>query len=29
MKKTTLINKFEKSVDAVLEALYASRDILE
>ena len=29
MKKTTLINKFEKSIDEVLEALYASRDILE
>lgn len=29
MKKTTLINKFEKGIDAVLEELYKSRDILE
>mgnify|MGYP000200363112 FL=1 len=29
MKKSTLLNKFEKSIDAVLEALYDSRDILE
>lgn len=29
MKKSTLLNKFEKSIDDVLEALYASRDILE
>lgn len=29
MKKSTLLNKFEKSIDEVLEALYASRDILE
>ena len=29
MKKSTLLNKFEKSIDDVLDALYASRDILE
>jgi hypothetical protein len=29
MKKSTLLNKFEKSIDTVLEALYDSRDILE
>tara|TARA_R110000772_G_scaffold51939_5_gene119221 strand:- start:358 stop:561 length:204 start_codon:yes stop_codon:yes gene_type:complete len=29
MKKSTLLNKFEKSIDEVLEALYAARDVLE
>jgi uncharacterized protein (DUF1778 family) len=29
MKRSTLLNKFENSIDAVLEALYAARDILE
>tara|TARA_R110001632_G_scaffold76420_1_gene173422 strand:+ start:953 stop:1156 length:204 start_codon:yes stop_codon:yes gene_type:complete len=29
MKRSTLLNKFENSIDAVLEALYASRDILD
>ncbi len=29
MKKSTLLNKFENSIDEVLEALYAARDILE
>ena len=29
MKRSTLLNKFEKSIDEVLEALYAARDILE
>tara|TARA_R110000764_G_scaffold54966_6_gene119919 strand:- start:245 stop:448 length:204 start_codon:yes stop_codon:yes gene_type:complete len=29
MKKSTLLNKFENSIDAVLEALYDARDTLE
>ena len=29
MKKSTLINKFEAKIDAVLESLYDARDIVE
>lgn len=28
MKKTTLVNKFEKHLDLVLDALYNTRDLL-